>query len=60
LERGGQIQKAGLTFSVSYHLLRPPGRNTDESMEDVVERVATNIQELINQEFSLRMVKNEQ
>jgi CheY-like chemotaxis protein len=41
-------------------LLEPTGRNVDESMEDFGQRVAMNLQELMNQEFSLRMVKNEQ
>jgi len=52
------IQQAGLTLSTSYRLLEPVKRYAGESMEDLVENVATRLQELMNQEISSRMVKN--
>ena len=52
------IQQAGLTLSTSYRLLEPVKRHAGECIEDLVEDVATELQELMNQEISLRMVKN--
>jgi len=52
------IQQAGLTLSTSYRSLEAIKRNASESMEDFLEKVATNIQELMNEEIASRMVKN--
>jgi signal transduction histidine kinase len=52
------IQQGGLTFSTSYRSLEAMKRNTSESMEDYREKVAINIQELIHEEISSRMVEN--
>jgi hypothetical protein len=52
------IEQAGLTFSTSYRSLEAIKRNTRESMEDFMEKVAAKIQELIDQEISSRMVEN--
>jgi signal transduction histidine kinase len=52
------IQQIGLTLSTSYRSLDAIKRNASESMEDFREKVATNIQELMNEEISSRMVEN--
>jgi hypothetical protein len=49
------IKQAGLIVSTSYRSLEPIERNASESMEDFLEKVATKIQELMNQEISSRM-----
>jgi signal transduction histidine kinase len=54
------LQKAGLTTSTSYRSLEPIKRNASESMKDFVEKVANQIQELMNEEISSRMVNNGQ
>jgi signal transduction histidine kinase len=53
-----QIQQAGLTNSTSYQSLAAVKRDASESMKDFVEKVATQIQELMNEEISSRMVKD--
>jgi hypothetical protein len=53
-------QRAGLTLLTSYQSLEAIKRNTNEPMKDLVERAATQIQELMNEETSLRMVTNGQ
>src|SRR6202166_5140396 len=53
------IQQAGLTTSTSHRSVEAIRRNATESMKDFVEKVATQIQEIMNQEISLRMVNNE-
>jgi hypothetical protein len=55
-----QIGQAGLTFSISYKSLEAVKRNVIESMKDFLGRVATMIQELIDEEISSRMVGNEE
>jgi signal transduction histidine kinase len=50
----------GLTYSVSYRLLRPANRNANELMEDFVERIAIDIQELVDDVISAKAGKNEQ
>jgi signal transduction histidine kinase len=60
LAEGNQIQQTGLTYSVSYCLLRLADRNTSESMEDYVERIAVNIQETVDKKISPMEGKNEQ
>jgi signal transduction histidine kinase len=52
------IQQTGLTLSSSYRSLETIKRNPSESMGDFREQVAANIQELMNEEISSRMVKN--
>ena len=53
------IQQAGLTTSTSYRSVEAIRRSTTESMKDFVEKVATQIQEIMNQEISLKMMNNE-
>jgi signal transduction histidine kinase len=54
----GHIQQAGLTLSTSYRLLDAIKRTGSESMEDFLQKVATRLQELMDEEISLRMVIN--
>jgi signal transduction histidine kinase len=51
------FQQAGLTLSTSYRPLQAIKRNAGESMEGFLEKVATKIQELMNEEISSRMVE---
>ena len=51
-----QIQKAGLTTSTSYRSVEAIKRYASESMKDFVEKVANQIQELMNEEISSRTV----
>ena len=55
-----QIQKAGLTTSTSYRSVEAIKRYASESMKDFVEKVANQIQELMNEEISSRMVNSGQ
>jgi hypothetical protein len=59
-ERYQSIQKAGLTLSTSYRLLGAVKRQASEPMEGFVERVSTNVQGLLDEEISLRTVRNGQ
>ena len=52
------IQNVGLTTSTSYRSVEAIKRNVNESMKDFVKKVATQIQELVNEEISSRMVTN--
>jgi signal transduction histidine kinase len=52
------VQRAGLTLLTSYRSLEAIKRNTNEPMKDFLEKAATQIQELMNEEMSLRMVTN--
>jgi hypothetical protein len=52
------FQQAGLTRSTSYRPLEAIKRNASESMGGFLEKVATKIQDLMNEEISSRMVKN--
>jgi hypothetical protein len=52
------IKQAGLILSTSYQSLEPIERNPSESMEDFLEKVATKIQERINEEISSRVVEH--
>jgi hypothetical protein len=58
MEEHEHVQKAGLTTSTSYRSVEAVKRNASESMKDFVEKVATEIQELMDEEISQRMVKN--
>jgi signal transduction histidine kinase len=51
-------QRAGLTLLISHRSVEAIKRNTNEPMKDFLEKVATQIQELMNEEISLRMVTN--
>jgi hypothetical protein len=53
-------QKAGLTTSTSYRSLEAIKRNASESMKDFVAKVANQIQDLMNEEISSRMVNSGQ
>jgi signal transduction histidine kinase len=52
------IQQMGLTLSTSYRSLASIKRNKSESMGEFRNKMAENIQELMNEEISLRMVKD--
>jgi signal transduction histidine kinase len=52
------IQRAGLTLSTSYRSLETIKRNADESMKDFLEKAASKIQALMNEEISSRTVEN--
>jgi signal transduction histidine kinase len=54
LDNSESLQQAGLTHSTSYRSLEPMKRGSGESKEDFLERVSTDIQELMNQEISSR------
>jgi signal transduction histidine kinase len=58
MEEYERIQKAGLTTSTSYRSVEAIKRNASDSMQDFVEKVATQIQVLMDEEISSRMVKN--
>jgi hypothetical protein len=53
-----QKQQAGLTSSTSFRLVEAIKRGADESMKDFMEKVATQIQEVMDEEILSRMVKN--
>jgi signal transduction histidine kinase len=57
-EGSEHLQQAGLTISTSYRSLGPIKRNPIESIEAFLEKVGANIQELMDQEISSRMVTN--
>jgi signal transduction histidine kinase len=52
------LKQAGLTHSTSYRSLETMRRNSSESKEMFLERVATGIQERVNQEILARQVSN--
>jgi signal transduction histidine kinase len=52
------FQHEGLTLSTSYRTLEAIKRNPSESIEHFREKVATKIQELMNEEISSRQVTN--
>jgi hypothetical protein len=52
------VQKAGLTTSASFRSVEAIKRSASESMKIFVEKVATQIQELMDEEILSRMVKN--
>ena len=54
------IQKARLTTSTSYRSLEAIKRYANESMKDFADKVASQIQELMNEEISSRMVTSGQ
>jgi len=54
LDSSESLRQAGLTHSTSYRSLETSKRNPTESMETFLERVAVDIQELMNEEISAR------
>jgi hypothetical protein len=48
LRRHKELQQEDLTFAVSHSLLPPIARDSNESMESFVERVATAMRDHIN------------
>jgi hypothetical protein len=52
------IQQASLTLSTSYKSLGPTKRSSTDSMDDCLEKVASEIQGLMNNEISSRMVEH--
>jgi signal transduction histidine kinase len=52
------IQQTGLTLSTSYQSFWPTKRTPRDSMEDCLERLASEIQQLMNDEISSRMVEH--
>ena len=59
-EKYQSIQQAGLTLLTSYLPLGAVKREAGEPMEEFVEKVATKVQGLLDEEISLRMVGNGQ
>ncbi len=57
LDSSERLGQAGLTHSASCRSLEAIGNST-ESMEDFLEKVATDTQELMNKEISARQVRN--
>lgn len=55
-----QMQKAGLTTSTSFRSVEAIKRYANESMKEFAGKVSNQIQELMNEEISLRMVHSEQ
>src|ERR1700683_292851 len=58
LDGSDRLRQAGLTHSTSYRPLKTIKRNSTESKEEFLERVATDIQELMNVEISARQASN--
>jgi len=58
LDGAEYLRQADLTHSTSYRSLEAFRRESIESKEDFLERVATSIQEVMNEEISSRQVKN--
>jgi len=58
LDGSDRLRQAGLTHSTSYRSLETIKRNSTESKEEFLERVATDIQELMNVEISARQASN--
>jgi signal transduction histidine kinase len=54
LSRYGQGQP-GLTYTVSYRVMRPTNRIPNESVEDYTERMAMTIQEMVDEEGSRKV-----
>jgi signal transduction histidine kinase len=58
LDSSERLRQAGLSHSTFYRSLEPIKRNSTESKEEFLARVATDIQELMNQEISARQGTN--
>jgi len=52
------FQQAGLALATHYQSLAAVEVDASESMEDFLEKMATNIQEVMDKEIALRMVEN--
>jgi len=57
-EEHQQFQQAGLTRLTSYRVLDAIKRKPSESVEDILGKVATSIQELMNEESLARQMTN--
>jgi dihydroneopterin aldolase len=57
LESSERLQQAGVTHATSYRLLEAAKRSATESKEDLLETVAAEIQDLMNQEISSKQAK---
>jgi signal transduction histidine kinase len=49
-----QLEQRGLTYSVSYRLLRPADRHANELLGNYIGRVAVKLQEMVEEEISLK------
>jgi hypothetical protein len=58
MDSNEHLQKAGLTTSTSFRSVETIKRSASESVKGFVEKVATQIQELMDEEISSRMVEN--
>jgi len=58
LDSSDGLRQAGLTHSTSYRYLEPIKRSSTESKEAFLDRVASDIQELMNEEILARQVRN--
>jgi two-component sensor histidine kinase len=58
LDSSDRLKQASLTHSTSYRSLKPMKQNSTESKEVFLERVATDIQEVMDEEISARQVLN--
>ncbi len=58
LDSSERLRKAGVTHLASYRALEPIKRNSTESKEEFLVRVATGIQEIMNEESSARQGTN--
>jgi len=57
VDGSGLIRKADLIISTSCRSLTMPARNSGDSVEHLVDKLTSQIQEVMNEEISLRMVK---
>jgi signal transduction histidine kinase len=58
LDSSDRLRQAGLTHSTSHRSLESIKRDSTESKEAFLDRVASNIQELMNEEILARQVRN--
>jgi hypothetical protein len=58
LDSSERLRQAGLTHSTSHRSLESIKRDSTESKEAFLDRVASNIQELMNEEILARQVRN--
>jgi hypothetical protein len=54
------IQKENVTISITHRPLEMTKRKDSESMDDYLEKVASQLQEVMDEEISSRMAQNEQ
>jgi signal transduction histidine kinase len=58
LDSSESLRRAGLTHLTSHRSLEPIERNSTESKEEFLAKVATGIQDLMNEEISARQIGN--